>query len=203
MPSTSTLLTGAVSAVGAYLVARQYFPSSASSGYPIKAKCTVTPQGKPCEGGSDSGNVCSGVINFSQKSADSPCIISYEIGGMAPGLHGFHIHEKADFSNGCMSAGPHYNPHGKTHGGPDDEERHAGDLGNIKADESGKASGTISDMLVRLDGEFSVIGRSVMVHEDEDDLGRGDHSEPGVNGKTSKTTGNAGARIACGEIKLA
>jgi 2,3-bisphosphoglycerate-dependent phosphoglycerate mutase len=44
-----------------------------------------------------------------------------------------------------------------------------------------------------------------MVHADEDDLGTGDNSEPGpppVNGKASKATGNAGARIACGEIKL-
>ena len=41
-----------------------------------------------------------------------------------------------------------------------------------------------------------------MIHEDPDDLGKGDHSEPGVNGKTSLTTGNAGARIACGEILL-
>ena len=39
--------------------------------------------------------------------------------------------EKADFSNGCLSAGPHYNPHKKLHGAPWDEERHVGDLGNI------------------------------------------------------------------------
>jgi Cu-Zn family superoxide dismutase len=65
----------------------------------------------------------------------------------------------------------------------------------------------MSDMLVRIDGEFTVIGRSVMVHADEDDLGRGDNSDPvtkpPVNGKCSKVTGNAGARIACGEIVLA
>jgi len=121
---------------------------------------------------------------------------------MAEGKHGFHIHEKADFSDGCMSAGPHWNPYNKTHGAPCDEERHAGDLGNIVADASGVGTGSIVDHLVKLEGPYSVIGRSVMVHEDEDDLGTGDNSQPGVNGFTSKSTGNAGARIACGEIKL-
>ena len=38
-----------------------------------------------------------------------------------------------------------------------------------------------------------VQGRSFMVHADPDDLGKGGH-------KLSSTTGNAGARIACGEI---
>jgi Cu/Zn superoxide dismutase len=33
----------------------------------------------------------------------------------------------------------------------------------------------------------------MVIHEDADDLGTGDS-------KTSKTTGNAGGRIACGEI---
>lgn len=44
-----------------------------------------------------------------------------------------------------------------------------------------------------------------MVHADPDDLGRGDnsmaHVKPPINGKVSKVTGNAGARVACGEIK--
>jgi Cu-Zn family superoxide dismutase len=121
---------------------------------------------------------------------------------MAPGKHGFHIHERADFSEGCKSAGGHYNPHGKSHGDLNEEDSHVGDLGNVVANQDGVAEGEIFARQVRLEGEFSVAGRSVMVHEDEDDLGRGDHSEPGTNGKTSKTTGNAGARIACGEIFL-
>ena len=44
-------------------------------------------------------------------------------------------------------------------------------------------------------GEYSVIGRSNIVHADEDDLGLGGH-------ELSKTTGNAGARLACGVIGL-
>jgi Cu-Zn family superoxide dismutase len=70
-----------------------------------------------------------------------------------------------------------------------------GDLGNIVADESGVAQGEMVDGLIKLSGEFSVIGRSMMVHADVDDLGKGGHD-------LSPTTGNAGARIACGEIKL-
>lgn len=44
-------------------------------------------------------------------------------------------------------------------------------------------------------GEYSVVGRSIMVHADADDLGQGGH-------ELSCTTGNAGARVACGEIQL-
>merc|ERR1712007_22645 len=106
-----------------------------------------------------------------------------------------------------MGAGPHFNPYKKTHGAPDDEERHVGDMGNIEPDADGVAKGVLHDKLIKIIGpaEFSVVGRSVMVHADEDDLGRGDNSEPGpppVNGKASKVTGNAGARIACGKIIL-
>eukprot|EP00747_Dinoflagellata_sp_TGD_P162414 gnl/TRDRNA2_/TRDRNA2_179982_c0_seq1.p1 gnl/TRDRNA2_/TRDRNA2_179982_c0~~gnl/TRDRNA2_/TRDRNA2_179982_c0_seq1.p1 ORF type:complete len:177 (-),score=45.13 gnl/TRDRNA2_/TRDRNA2_179982_c0_seq1:141-671(-) len=174
--------------------------------YPIKAVCTVGPEGKPCDGGSDAGNACTGTVSFEQTDADT-CKITYEIKGLTPGLHGFHVHEKADFSDGCKSAGPHYNPHGKLHGAPTDEERHVGDLGNIEPGADGVAKGEIVDKLIKLEGEFSVIGRSMMVHADPDDLGLGDNSEPTskppINGKVSKITGNAGARIACGKIEAA
>merc|ERR1719188_2176149 len=149
---------------------------------------------------------CTGLVRMFQRG--DKCTIAYEIKGLTPGKHDFHIHEKADFSDGCNSAGPHYNPFGKTHGAPTDEERHVGDLGNIEPDASGVAKGCIDDRLIKLFGPTSVIGRSFMVHADPDDLGKGDNSkagEPGPpqNGFVSKVTGNAGARIACGEIVLA
>ena len=78
---------------------------------------------------------------------------------------------------------------------PHSQNRHAGDLGNIVADESGKASFSFSDSHLSLFGVHSIVGRSVVVHAAEDDLGRGGHDD-------SKTTGHAGARVACGVIGL-
>ena len=108
-----------------------------------------------------------------------------------------------DTTNGCLSTGPHFNPAGKTHGAPGDEERHAGDLGNITAGADGVAKVNIMDAQIPLSGPNSIVGRAVVVHELADDLGKGDNSETGTQGKTSKTTGNAGGRFACGVIGLA
>lgn len=107
---------------------------------------------------------------------------------MAPGLHGFHVHEFGDNTNGCMSAGPHFNPNGQEHGGPTDSVRHAGDLGNVQAGANGVATVNISDKQISLVGDNSIIGRTLVVHADQDDLGKGGH-------ELSKTTGNAGARL--------
>jgi superoxide dismutase, Cu-Zn family len=50
------------------------------------------------------------------------------------------------------------NPFNKTHGAPEDEERHVGDLGNFKTDSSGNSQGTVADKLIKLIGPESVIG---------------------------------------------
>lgn len=136
----------------------------------------------------------SGVVKFSQASADAPVEITGEIKGLTPGKHGFHVHEFGDSTQGCISAGPHFNPLSKTHAGPDDENRHHGDLGNVVAGDSGVANLQMTDKLCSLqDGANCIIGRSLVVHEKEDDLGRGGDDE-------SLKTGNAGARLACGII---
>lgn len=115
---------------------------------------------------------------------------------MAPGKHGFHIHEFGDNTNGCTSAGPHFNPNKKEHGAPDADIRHVGDLGNVEADANGVAKINITDSLISLNGANSILGRTVVVHADVDDLGLGGH-------ELSKTTGNAGARLGCGVIGFA
>ncbi|KAJ6708374.1 SUPEROXIDE DISMUTASE CU-ZN -RELATED [Salix viminalis] len=130
-----------------------------------------------------------GVVTLSQEDG-GPTTVNVRITGLTPGPHGFHLHEYGDTTNGCMSTA-HFNPNKLTHGAPEDEIRHAGDLGNIVANADGVAEVTIVDSQIPLTGPNAVIGRALVVHELEDDLGKGGH-------ELSLTTGNAGGRLACG-----
>merc|ERR1711860_21834 len=129
-----------------------------------------------------------GTLTFTQEGT-GPVKVSGEVSGLKPGDHGFHIHEFGDTTNGCVSAGPHLNLDKCEHGGPTDGKggRHTGDLGNAVA---------IEDSFISLTGANSIVGRSLVVHADADDLGKGGH-------ELSKSTGNAGARSACGIIGIA
>jgi len=84
---------------------------------------------------------------------------------------------------------PTSHPAHQHHDGPTGTERHAGDFGNIEADASGKGHLKWKGKL-DLSGPNSIIGKSVIVHEKEDDL------------KTDPA-GNSGARFACGVINAA
>merc|ERR1719221_1499345 len=77
--------------------------------FPIRATSPVGPNGKSCDG-TEPEKPCTGVVTLVQDNADS-ITISWDIKNLGePGSkHGFHVHEKADFSNGCKSAGPHWN----------------------------------------------------------------------------------------------
>uniref|UniRef100_H9BQP8 Superoxide dismutase [Cu-Zn] n=1 Tax=Salicornia europaea TaxID=206448 RepID=H9BQP8_SALEU len=135
-----------------------------------------------------------GVVTLTQEN-EGPTTVSVRITGLTPGNHGFHLHEFGDTTNGCISTGPHFNPNGMTHGAPEDEVRHAGDLGNIVANTDGVAEAKIVDNQIPLSGPNSVVGRALVVHELEDDLGKGGH-------ELSLSTGNAGGRLACGVVGL-
>ena len=134
------------------------------------------------------GNTVTGVITFTK--TDGGIKVVADIQGLSKGKHGFHIHECGDCSSadGSSAAG-HFNPEGKSHGAPTDMMRHAGDLGIVVADDSGKAHLEYTDTLISFEGEYSIIGRSVIVHKSEDDL-------------KTQPTGNAGARVACGVIGI-
>ncbi len=130
-----------------------------------------------------------GVVVFTQK--EEHVSIRVDTKGLKRNAkHGFHIHETGDLREGCKSCCAHYNPDNTEHAGL--EGGHAGDLGNIKTDEEG-----VCDMTIRTDKFIvdNILGRSVIIHEDEDDLGLGEFED-------SKTTGHSGSRIACSVIGI-
>ena len=135
-----------------------------------------------------SGSQAHGTVKFTQ--VGTRVRVDAEIAALTAGLHGLHIHDKGDCTApDATSAGPHFNPGGKKHGAPESMERHAGDLGNLKADEYGKATLTMMvDGISVGTGPNGVTGKGIIVHADADDL------------KTDPA-GNSGARIGCGVIE--
>ena len=139
---------------------------------------------KPTEG----NNVTGKVTFISQNGAIR---VVADIEGLEPGKHGFHIHETGDCSApDASSAGGHFNPGSAPHGAPENPpaQRHAGDLGNLEANAEGKAHYEMVDQILSLGGPNSIVGKSVIVHAQPDDL-------------STQPTGNSGPRLACGVIQ--
>ena len=134
------------------------------------------------------GNTARGTVTFTQLREGVRVVA--DITGLTPGLHGFHLHEKGDCSApDATSAGGHFNPTGMPHGAPNAPQRHAGDFGNLVADQTGRARADFIDVHIRMAGPQTIVGRGVIVHAKADDL-------------MTQPTGDAGGRVACGVIQL-
>jgi len=143
------------------------------------------------------GSQVSGTVEF--LAVDGGVKVIADISGLPAGKHGFHIHEFGDISDAAkaMKTGGHYDPAGTKHhmlmtGSTLDGAmgHHAGDLGNLTADESGKAHLEVTVTGVSLMGETNpIVGRAVIIHDKPDDGGQ--------------PTGNAGGRIGQGVIGIA
>lgn len=131
-----------------------------------------------------------GIVTFTEAGGKLSYVADID-GLIANGKHGFHIHQKGDLSSADFSsAGPHFNPSKEKHGGLETPHHHAGDLGNLTADDKGHAhlEGTLANVTLG-DGENSIVGKSVIVHAKEDDL-------------ATDPSGNSGGRVAGGVIEL-
>lgn len=130
------------------------------------------------------GQSVRGTVEFREQ--DGGVLVTAHLQGLTEGEHGIHVHEKGDCSApDASSAGEHYAP-GEPHGSPDAQQgqRHAGDLGNILAGPDGSAHYERMDSVMDLS---SIIGKSVIVHAQRDDL-------------QTQPSGNSGARIGCGVV---
>ena len=148
------------------------------------ARATIQPLG-------DSG--VSGTVTFMP--AEGGVQVTYALGGLAQGTHGFHVHENGACGPGedgapGGAAGGHYAPMGSPHGAPSAPvgRRHVGDFGNIEAGTDGRAAGTFVDSLIGLDGPTNIVGKAIVVHAGADDL-------------TSQPSGDSGDRVGCGVVQ--
>ncbi len=112
---------------------------------------------------------------------------------LPPGVKGFHVHTTGNLQDGCTSLGPHYNPTKVNHGYLNESNGHHGDLGNVIVQKDGRCKMKLYSTKLSL---LELLGRSLVLHANRDDLGRGGDEE-------SLETGNSGARICCGVIGFA
>ncbi|XP_053314320.1 extracellular superoxide dismutase [Cu-Zn] [Spea bombifrons] len=147
------------------------------------ATCNLNPSTKL----EDTDIKVSGQVLFKQAYPDGKLEAIFTIEGFPAdnnqSVRAIHIHNFGDLSNGCDSAGGHYNPFSVNH------PSHPGDFGNFRVKE-GKIQKHLADLEATMFGPYSVIGRSIVVHMQADDLGKG-------NNQASLENGNAGKRLAC------
>jgi superoxide dismutase, Cu-Zn family len=141
-------------------------------------------------------NKLKGYVTFIQDNSKSILKINGNISNLSPGKHGFHIHKYGNLLKiDCTKCGGHFNPTNKVHGGRNVTNSHAGDLGNIIANEKGVAKFHFTVDKLSLYGKNSIFGRSIVVHTDPDDLGKGGFHD-------SLITGNSGGRLDCAVIGI-
>ncbi len=145
---------------------------------------TTTVEIKPTK----EGSLVSGTVRLEE--VPEGLKVTADIQGVSTGKHGFHIHEIGACGDEGKAAGGHFNPDQVSHGLLANEgfsHAHAGDLGNIEigADGAGKLETTVPGLSLS-EGKYNIAGKSIILHEKEDDFGQ--------------PTGNAGARIGCGVI---
>lgn len=122
-------------------------------------------------------------------------LLRVKVKGLAPGVHGLHIHEKGMCEGDFASAGAIHNPLGAKHGYLNDEGPMVGDLPNLFVGPGGEVEVEFVSPFVTLnrDAEETIFdgdGTSFVIFEKADDY-------------LSDPEGNAGARVACGVIILA
>jgi len=170
-------------------------PTTAPATQPAALAVAADEQGKEAvaeiHGAGDNHDKIHGTATFTQMAHGVKVVV--DVDGLSPGKHGIHVHDKPDLSDPkLMKAGPHYNPDDAAHkhAGPEDPDRHAGDLGNIEVDEKGHGHLELTDDDLSVDGPKNpVVGHSLIIHAKEDDL-------------KSQPAGNSGDRIAGGVIVL-
>ncbi|KAJ0033097.1 hypothetical protein NQD34_000204 [Periophthalmus magnuspinnatus] len=157
-----------------------YPPEASVHNGTLYAVCKVKPN-EP----TDAGPKVYGMVLFKQDSPESKLSVFLQLRGFdsdTAETKAVHIHQYGDLIPNCASTGGHYNPYNVNH------PQHPGDFGNFIT-QNGRIK-TMFESEATLFGGDSVIGRAVVVHQHQDDMGRGGDASSLLNG-------NAGPRVGC------
>jgi len=120
-----------------------------------------------------------------------------QVRGLQPGSHGIHFHAvgRCDGAGALAfaSAGAHYNPGNRKHGLDAPDGPHAGDAPNLIVGSDGRGSVNFTtDRVTLTDGPATLNdadGSALVIHALGDD-------------QVTDPSGNSGARIACGVVRM-
>lgn len=136
------------------------------------------------------GHEVRGVVRFESIKGQKGLRVTAKLDNVPPGKHAYHIHLLGDCTGpDAETADTHFNFQGPSRTPPKDIARITGDLGEVEPGAGNKASATAVIADASLQGRYSIIGRSVVVHEKGND-------------PTKPPIGGAGGRIACGVIGI-
>jgi Cu-Zn family superoxide dismutase len=176
MNVTRVLATGAVGALAAVIAAAALSaPAGADDDAgAMRAGATIV----------DPSGDAVGFVHLTED-AEGRVHVNVKVAGLAPGLHGIHVHGVGACGPDFNAAGSHHNPLGRPHGD------HAGDLPNLIVNEDGQGhlNATVESFTLSA-GPISVFdtdGSAIIVHALTDDF-------------VTQPTGASGGRVACGVI---
>lgn len=147
---------------------------------------------------SDGTDIATATIDF----ADGFATVTVEAtaGELTPGFHGLHIHQVGTCEGDFTSAGGHFQVEGHT-GHP-----FSGDLSSLQVRSDGSAKLVTTTDAFTAEDLLDGTGTSLMIHEGPDNFGnippekyQQINGTPGPDQQTL-STGDAGARVACGVI---
>src|SRR5262245_44044133 len=122
--------------------------------------------------------------------------VNVHVKGLAPGLHGIHIHAVGSCGPTFAAAGGHYNPLGNQHGLDNPSGPHAGDLPNLVVNEDGVGRlAARTDRVTISAGPATLFdgdGSAFIIHANTDDQ---------VTDTSPSGPGRSGARIACAVVE--
>jgi superoxide dismutase, Cu-Zn family len=141
-----------------------------------------------------------GYVEFRQRghlSQQRATVVRVEVWGLPAGFHGFHVHAVGScVAPDFVSAGGHLNPGSATH------PHHAGDLPSLLVNQEGTGRLVAETDRFTLEELRDADGSAVIVHANRDNYANipTDRYEPDPDA-TTLATGDAGARLACGQVR--